>query len=99
MDSGGGKGLLFCPVPAGDGVIEELGGEGVGEGNVLPVTEVALVVTAGAVEGPAQEEVAFGYLDDAAACIAFGDDGGDFFFGDGVKFKMHGDRLIDAKIF
>lgn len=94
-----GRRLLLHSVPACDSKVEELGGEGVGEGNILPVTEVALVVTAGAVEGAAQEEVAFGNLDDTAACIAFGDDGGDFFFCDFVKFEVHGGRLIDAKIF
>jgi len=76
-----------------------LGGEGVGEGDVLPVAEVALVVAAGAVQRPAQEEVPFGYLDDTAACVAFGDDGGDFFFCDFVEFEVHGNRLTDAKIF
>lgn len=91
--------LLFAPVPAGDGVVEELGCEGVGEGDVLTVTEVALVMAAGAVEGPAQEEIPFGDMDDAATRIALGDDGGDFFFGDFVKFEVHGDRLTEAKIF
>jgi hypothetical protein len=78
------EGLLFDPVKPGDGIIEQLGGKRVGEGDVFPVAEEPFVVTAGAVERAAQKELPLRDFNLSAARTAFGDDGGDLFAGNFV---------------
>ncbi len=91
---------MFDPVEPGDGIIKQLGGKGIGEGDVLPVTEEPLVVTPAAIERPTQEELPFGDFDLFAACAALGDDGRDFFTGNFVEFQSSGHVVfIGAKLF